>query len=128
MNQSTLAPYLKLLALAAVLMGVHYYILSVVMPDAEFLISIWSIYLFNIVAVASILGIVGYYSQKKNPRIFYIFLVYTVVKMLLAIVFLLPLFLNESAHETAEIFNFFGPYFAFLTYEVFALYKFLKNL
>ena len=127
MNNSKFAPYLKLAALSLVGMAVHYYILSVLLPDAQFLIPIWTIYLFNAVLVGVIIGIIQHYAAKKSQQIFYIFLAYTIVKMLLAVVFLLPLFVNESTHETVEVANFFIPYFAFLTFEVFTLFNFLKK-
>lgn len=127
MNSKHIKLYFKVAAIALVAMGVHYYVLSVVMPEAIFLIPIWSIYAFNAVMVAAIIGIVIYYAAKKSEKLFYIFLAYTLLKMLLAVVFLLPLFVQESAYETAEVANFFIPYFGFLVLEVFTLFDFLKK-
>ena len=127
MNSKQLGLYLKVTAIALVGMGVHYYVLSVIMPEAIFLIPIWSIYAFNAVLVGAIIAIVMHYAAKKSDKLFYIFLAYTLLKMVLAIVFLLPLFVQESAYETAEVANFFIPYFGFLILEVFILFDFLKK-
>lgn len=127
MSSKHIGLFLKVAAIALVGMGVHYYVLSVIMPGAIFLIPIWSIYAFNAIMVAAIIAIVLHYAAKKSEKLFYIFLAYTLLKMLLAVVFLLPLFVQESAYETAEVANFFIPYFGFLVLEVFTLFDFLKK-
>ena len=67
------------------------------------------------------------YSDSQPQNILKYFLVLTLVKMALAVVFLLPLFLKKSAHTQLEIFNFFIPYFLFLIIEILGLSKFLQK-
>lgn len=62
--------------------------------------------------------------MRQKP-IFGWFMVGTLIKMVLALVFLLPLFLKKSDTKTLEALNFFIPYFLFLAFEIFSINTFL---
>ena len=117
---------IKLLGLAAVLFFVHQYT-----EDQFFLgelyFPLWQVYLFNVVLVLGVFVILRYFSLKQPDKIFQVFLILTLIKMGLVIVFLLPLFLKKSDHVLLEILNFFIPYFSLLILEVKGLYAFLKK-
>ena len=116
----------KLLGFTAVLLFVHYYILSQFF-SGTLALPLWTIYLFNTVLVLAVYIILRYYNQTKPSEVLKFFLILTTIKMILAVVFLLPLFLNKSEHTQLEIFNFFAPYFLFLIFEIFTLNKFLQK-
>lgn len=117
---------LKLLGFSLLLFLVHYYVL-VQLFSGELYFPLWSIYCFNAIMVLGVYVILRYYSQKQPANIFKYFLLLTLLKMILVVVFLLPLFLKRSAHTQLEIFNFFIPYFLFLTFEIMGLTKFLQK-
>jgi hypothetical protein len=71
--------------------------------------------------------VLRYYSKKKPNDLFRIFLILTIVKMALVIIFLLPLFLKKSEYTQLELFNFFIPYFLLLIFEITGLNKFLQK-
>jgi len=71
--------------------------------------------------------VLNYISNKKSDKILQYFLGLTILKMGLAIVFLLPLFFGKSQHSQLEIINFFIPYFLFLAFEIFSLNKFIQK-
>jgi len=52
---------------------------------------------------------------------------FTLLKMILAIVFLLPVFLSETENKQPDVFNFFIPYFLYLFFEVYSLTTFLQK-
>ncbi|HZH69909.1 MAG TPA: hypothetical protein VFD80_05630, partial [Flavobacteriaceae bacterium] len=54
-------------------------------------------------------------------KVFVAFMAATLVKMLLALVFLLPVLINKGPNPTADVLNFFIPYFVFLAFEVFTV-------
>ena len=118
---------LQLLALSVILIGIHYYIFHVFFSEVNLYLPIWSIYLFNIVLVIAVFGIIFYQVSKGSQKSYTIFLVSTLIKMTLAIVFLLPLFAGKSENAVTEVINFFIPYFLFLAFEIYSLNKFFKN-
>ncbi|MFT4699105.1 MAG: hypothetical protein ACI9SJ_002267 [Flavobacteriaceae bacterium] len=117
----------QLLALSAILTGVHYYIFHIFFSEINLFLPLWSIYLFNIVLVIAVFGIIFYKTSKGGQSSYTIFLVSTLIKMALAIVFLLPLFVGKSENSVTEVINFFIPYFIFLAFEIYSLNKFFKN-
>ena len=103
----------QLLAISVILTGIHYYIFYVVFSEINLSLPIWSIYLFNIVLVIAVFGIIFYKTSKGSQNSYTIFLISTLIKMSLAIVFLLPLFTGKSENSVTEVINFFIPYFIF---------------
>ena len=88
---------------------------------------IWAIYLFNAILVLVVYLMINHKASTDSSKIYNTFLVLTMVKMALAVVFLLPLFAGKSEHARVEVINFFLPYFIFLIFEIKMLSKFLKN-
>jgi hypothetical protein len=79
------------------------------------------------VLVFLVYTIITYKNKKGSKNMYQLFLGLTTLKMILAIVFLLPLFLGKSDHAQLEVINFFIPYFLFLGFEIFSLNKFLQK-
>jgi hypothetical protein len=116
----------KLLFYTLLLFGIHYYILNQFF-EGKLFFPIWTIYVFNAVLVLLVFVVITYKYKQRSKLIFQLFLGLTALKMILAIVFLLPLFMGKSNHLQIEIFNFFIPYFLFLGFEIFGLNKFLQK-
>lgn len=117
---------LQLLLLTTILLGIHWYLLSYFYQKTLFF-PIWHIYLFHSIVTLLFFSIISYKFSKGNKVIFNLFMGLTLVKMLLAIIFLLPLFFSEIKNKQADIFNFFIPYFVYLFFEVFSISRFLKK-
>ncbi|MBT8183695.1 MAG: hypothetical protein KJN76_02550 [Eudoraea sp.] len=117
---------IKLLGFSLLLFFVHYYILAQFFTG-ELYLPLWAIYCFNAAMVLLVFLILRYYSRVQPANVLKYFLLLTLLKMALAIVFLLPVFLKKSAHAQLEIFNFFIPYFLFLIFEITGLSKFLQK-
>jgi len=118
---------LKLIGFAVLLWGTHYYIFINFFSEVSLYLPLWSIYTFNVIAVFMVYTIINYKVSEGSKKVYRLFLMLTITKMVLAIVFLLPLFGGKSTVPITEAINFFIPYFAFLIYEIIALNKFLKN-
>ena len=119
--------FLNTLIFAAILFGIHAYLILQFF-DGELIIPIWSIYVFNLFLVWGVYYIIRKQAQKENKKVAYIFFALTILKMILALVFLSPLFFGKSDYTQLEIINFFIPYFLFLTAEIIGLNKFLLKL
>jgi hypothetical protein len=109
-----------------ILFGVHLYILSQFF-EGNLHFPVWSIYVFNSIMVCLVYLVITYKSKKGSKNMYQLFLGLTLLKMALAIVFLLPLFFGKSNHAQLEVINFFIPYFLFLGFEIFSLNKFLQK-
>ena len=118
---------LKLLGFSLLLCGVHYYIYFNFYSEIDLYLPIWGIYLFNLVLVLLVFAIINNQVATDDSKVYNTFLVLTITKMALAIVFLLPIFLGKSENATAEVINFFVAYFLFLGFEIKMLDKFLKD-
>lgn len=124
--KETLNFIVKLIGFAIFLFAIHYYILSQFFSGTLHF-PIWSIYAFNAVMVFLVYSIITYKNKQGSKKMYQLFLGLTSLKMVLAIVFLLPLFLGKSEHAQLEVINFFIPYFLFLGFEIFSLNKFLQK-
>ncbi|MBT8309544.1 MAG: hypothetical protein HKO72_01585 [Flavobacteriaceae bacterium] len=125
MSRSIIAFLIKLVVFSLLLWATHYYILEQFF-EGDLQIPLWLIYAFNFVMVFLVFSALRYYSDKGKDML-KLFLSFTGLKMVLAIVLLLPLFLKKSEHAQLEVFNFFIPYFLFLTFEIFSLNNFLQK-
>ena len=117
---------IKLFIFTLFLFGIHFYILSQFFEGTLYF-PIWAIYTFNAVLVFLVFIIITYKSKQGSKKMYQLFLGLTILKMFLAIVFLLPLFLGKSNHAQLEVINFFIPYFVFLGFEIFSLNNFLQK-
>jgi len=117
---------LKLTIFTLMLFGMHYYILLQFF-EGDLHFPLWTIYAFNAILVLIVYSIISYKNKQGSKKMYQLFLGLTILKMVLAIVFLLPLFLGKSAHPQLEVINFFIPYFIFLGFEIFSLNKFLQK-
>lgn len=125
MSRSIIEFLVKLIGFSLLLLVVHVYILRQFFTG-DLQIPLWLIYVFNAVMVLLVFSVMRYYSDKGKDMM-KLFLAFTGLKMALAIILLLPLFIQKSDHLQLEVFNFFIPYFLFLTFEIFSLNSFLQK-
>lgn len=120
--------FMKLLLIALLLFALHHLFLYYFYTKAPVFYPLWSIYLFHTLTVFSIYTLVNRSVARDKKNTFYTFITLTFLKMLLAVVFLLPLLLSEIPEKQADVFNFFVPYFLFLGVEVYSITKFLQKI
>ncbi len=119
--------YLGLIGFTGILYAIHYYIIHIFFSEITLYFPIWSIYLFNLILVAIVYGIIRFKNNKGKLNALSLFLLLTLIKMALAILFLLPIFTGKIEDTILEVSNFFIPYFLFLSFEIFSLNNFLKT-
>ena len=110
-----------------VLFFVHNTLISNFIPKALLVLPLYTIYLFHLIVTTVIIFIVSYKKSQGNDNVFNLFILFTLIKMLLVVVFLLPVFLSDVKNKNYDVFNFFIPYFAYLTFEVYSITKMLKK-
>jgi len=117
---------LKLLLATLLIFAVHFYLLFQLFEGTLYF-PLWTVYLFNFAMAFGVFSCLRYIFESKPENVLRTFLILTLLKMVLAVVFLLPIFLGKSEHPQLEIFNFFIPYFLILIIEILGLSKFLQK-
>lgn len=124
MKKSFLNPYISILIFSVILFFIHWGL------DSAFSIityySISSIYLFHVISALAVAGIIQLVYANSKDYAGYAFMGTSLLKMLAAILFLLPGFLSEEKPSFANIMNFFVPYFLFLIFEAIQAIKFIN--
>ncbi|WP_431157020.1 hypothetical protein [Winogradskyella poriferorum] len=118
---------LQLIAVTAILYGIHSYLLYHFAKEITFFFPVWQIYAFHVVITLLFYSIINYRYSTGKKEIFNLFMILTFLKMVLAILFLLPLLLSDFENKQPDVFNFFIPYFLFLFFEVFSITRFLQR-
>jgi len=118
---------LQIVGVSVLLFAIHSYLIYHFAKDTVLFFPIWQIYVFHFVVTLAFYTIINYRFSSGKKDIFNLFMVMTFIKMILAILFLLPLLLSEFENKQPDVFNFFIPYFLYLFFEVFALTRFLQK-
>ncbi len=118
---------LQLVVLTLVLLVTHSYLHHYFSNSNALFFPIWQVYAFHFFVTTAMYSIINYKYSFGQKEIFNLFMGMTLLKMILSILFLLPLFLSDFQAKRADIFNFFVPYFLFLFFEIFSLTKLLQN-
>ncbi len=110
-----------------VLFFIHNTLLNKLLPKALLIVPLYQIYLFHFVVTSIIIFIVIYKKHQGNENVFNLFVLFTLLKMLLVVIFLLPVFLSDVNNKNYDVFNFFMPYFIYLSFEVYSITKLLQK-
>lgn len=117
----------QLVGISAFLLGIHYYFLFYFAKETLLFFPVWHIYAFQTVVTLIIYSLINYRFSSGKKDIFNLFMGMTLAKMVLAILFLLPLILSDFENKVPDVFNFFIPYFLYLFFEVLSLISFLQK-
>ncbi|MCK7589552.1 hypothetical protein M0G43_03090 [Subsaxibacter sp. CAU 1640] len=118
---------LQITAFSLLLFGIHWYLLSYFATDILFFFPLWQIYMFHFGVTTILYSVINYQYSIGKTEIFNIFMVVTFLKMILSILFLLPLLLSDFEKKQPDVFNFFIPYFLYLFFEVYSVTQFLQK-
>lgn len=119
--------FTQLIGITLFLLAVHGYLVSYFVDNMILFFPIWHIYTFHLVVTLGFYTILNYKFSKGKTNIFNLFMGITFVKMILAILFLLPLLLSPFENKQPDVFNFFIPYFIYLFFEVYTITKLLQK-
>lgn len=118
---------IQLIALSGLLFGIHSYLNYHFANEVVLFFPLWHIYVFHIITVIIIYTLINYRDAIGKTEVFNTFILGMLVKMILAMVFLLPWILSKPEQKGVDLANFFVPYFIFLAFEVFSVVKFLQK-
>ena len=118
---------IQLITLGLVLFCIHSYLNYHFASEILFYFPLWHIYVFHTITVFVIYTAINYTDAVAKKGVFNPFMLGILLKMVLALIFLLPWLLSNPQQQGYDLANFFITYFVFLTFEVSSVTKFLKN-
>ncbi len=118
---------LQLTLLSLVLFATHTYLFYYFSSSNPLFFPTWQVYAFHVLVTTVLYTAVNYRYSFIQKSIFNLFMGMTLLKIILSILFLLPLFMSDFESKRADIFNFFASYFIFLFFEILSLTKLLQN-
>ena len=100
-----------------VLFFIQYYIIGSFFQNITFFYSTWSIYLFHVVITLVSYGFLLFVNKTFADKTGFAFMVFSLFKMMAAIVFLIPLIQSDLKSQIPDVSAFFIPYFLYLFFE-----------
>lgn len=117
---------IRLIPFTLLLFMIQYLVVAYLLQQVDFYYPTFAIYLFHFLATLVIyLGLLLVYKYFKDYTGFG-FMAGSFLKMVAAIVFLLPMLLNYTGNAFANLMAFFIPYFLFLIFETFYAVKLIN--
>ena len=119
--------YFRISTISLIVLLFHYIIINFIISH-EFIIPLWKVYGFNFASLSAIyFGLLINFKYKVfNPL--YLFVFETILKMIIAIIILSPLFSIDNSSLILEVLNFFFLYCIFLFIEIISLRNVLSKL
>lgn len=117
----------RLLLFSLILFVIHTFVLAKFIPKVPLTFPLYAIYLFLFVTVFIVYYIILRKFINGKTQIFNIFMLLTILKMVAVIIFFIPVFINKNENSLYDVFNFFIPYFLFLTFEIFAVNEIIQK-
>ena len=115
MKSTLKTPYLSILLFSVGILLLHY-----ILDEFTGIVTYYtltSIYAFHIISALLVMGIIHWVYKKSKDHTGFAFMGTSLLKMLAAVIFLLPSFLADAKPDFGNILNFFIPYFLFLIFE-----------
>lgn len=122
-----LAAFLKTyLPFSIILFAIQYVVVNFSL-ESELYYSTLAIYVFHFLATLLVYGLVLWVHQHFKNQAGFAFMGLGFIKMIAALVFLLPLLLGDMGNKFTELMAFFIPYFIFLMFETIYVVKIINQ-
>jgi hypothetical protein len=102
-----------------VLLVAQYFVMEALSDKLNFFYSVWSIYIFNIIATVVVYLLLIFVNNKAANYTGFAFLGASFFRMMFAIIFLIPLIKAGVKNPIIDLGAFFIPYFLFLLFETY---------
>ena len=116
-----------LLPFSVVLYLIQYFAVSALFPETYFFYPLWSVYLFMLIATLVDYIILVFVNKNFSEYTGYTFMGLGVIKMLVAVIFLIPLIRSDTENRIPDVAIFFITYFLFLGFETYKAIQLLKK-
>lgn len=126
MKQQLLNFAYRLLPFTIILYLIQYLITAFLLEGVDLYYPVYAIYFFHFLATLIIYFILILVYNNFQDKTGFAFMGASLLKMLAAVLFLLPMLLSNSANPFANLLSFFIPYFMFLVFETFYAVKLIN--
>ncbi len=127
MKHKVLFFLIRLIIFSAALFVIQYLILGHSFSEVALYYNLITIYLFNILATFLVYILLLYINDNYKDYTGYAFMAGSLLKMLAAVIFLLPMMLSKTLDPFINLLSFFIPYFLFLFFETFYAVKLINS-
>ncbi|GAA4309931.1 hypothetical protein GCM10023115_35000 [Pontixanthobacter gangjinensis] len=115
--QQKLLPFLKIfLPFSIILFSLQFVLVEYVL-QLELFYSTLAIYSFHILATFLVYLLLVFVNRSFKGKTGFAFMACSLLKMFAAVIFLLPMMLNEEQNPVQALMAFFIPYFLYLIFE-----------
>ena len=125
--QTKLLSFLKLFLPFSVLLFLMQYGLINYIFEIDLFYSTLAIYSFHVLATFLIFLFLVFVNKTFSDKTGFAFMACSLLKMLAAVLFLLPMMLNDVPHPFQDLMAFFIPYFFFLFFETIYAVKLINS-
>lgn len=123
-----LLDFLKIfIPFSIILFVLHFIANQIFLGDIIFYYSIWAIYAFHIISTFLIYFLLVYIYWNFSDKTGFAFMGASLFKMLAAVLFLLPMLVNNENSPFINLLSFFVPYFLYLIFETFFAVKLINS-
>lgn len=127
MNKKLKSFLLVLIAFTLILFSIQYFVIEHLKQTKTFFYSASSIYIFHFFATLLISLFIVFVQKTFPDKTGFAFMACSLLKMMAAIIFLLPLIHSEETNALNDVIAFFIPYFLYLAFETTFSVKMLNN-
>lgn len=117
MKQQLLKFLIRLVPFTIILFLIQFVLVNYNFEEVVFFYSTYTIYLFLFLSTFIIYGLLVLVHKNFEDKTGFAFMGASMLKMFAAIVFLLPMLLNNTGSAFANLLSFFIPYFLYLIFE-----------
>lgn len=115
--QAKLISFLKLFLPFSIFLFIVQYVLVTYLFEIDLYYSTIAVYAFHVIATFLIYLFLVFVNKSFSDKTGFAFMACGLLKMLAAVLFLLPVMLNDVPNPFQDLITFFIPYFLFLIFE-----------
>lgn len=126
MKDQLLKFLIRLIPFTTILFLIQFFITRFLLNAEVLFYPVYAIYLFHFTATFLIYLMLLFVYNNFQDKTGFAFMGASLIKMMAAVIFLLPLLLNNTGHSFTNLLSFFIPYFLFLIFETFYAVKLIN--
>ncbi len=110
---------IRLIPFTTVLFLIQFFLTRFLLDGEELFYPVYVIYLFHFISTFLIYLLLLFVYYNFQDKTGFAFMGASLIKMMAAVVFLLPVLLNNTGYAFTNLLSFFVPYFLFLIFETY---------
>jgi len=126
MKQQLLKFLTRLIPFTTILFLIQFFLTRFLLKSEAMFYPVYAIYLFHFFSTFLIYWMLLFINNNFQDKTGFAFMGASLLKMMAAVIFLLPVLINNTGYAFTNILSFFIPYFLFLVFETFYAVKLIN--